>query len=754
MALPRDRSVTSSPPSAFGQYRVVHQVGAGVLGPVFRAYDPEHDRAVAIKAFSLDLTPEQARDLAADLARLPTLALGHPSMIAPLGAGADGSTAYLVEEYFVAESADVALKQYGPAPVPDAMRVVGQLAGALDVAAAALVHHGALHPRDILLAQHEVRLTGLGVVAALERVGFRTAARRPYAAPERLSGGPFGAAADIFSLACVSYELVTGRRPTLSGETVSVDTDSVQAADAGALAETFARALSLRPDDRHPSALSFAAALKHALTGEPLQTPAEFERPRSRRGAKGGHKAPILSLDADRAEVADPASPASDALAAQIAPEVRVADEPGVLPDDLPLAPPLGTPSTDDVRAAMQQYEAPAERTPALQPADEVGHTPLPSFLEAYRIAAAEESEPTLAVPMPPKVEVPEAEPPTALEPDFSDSDRRIEPTMAIPLAVFFRTPASAPRFTPAEPALPELLEPTTSDVPTDELPSPERPLPELPEPEAPVVEPAVGPLRLDELDFVRPSFAPAKPHREQAPMFASVSPPPDSSDAKPRIARVPMLGMLLVGMLLGFLAGYLVAPRHESAPPTSATVALRASPAPGLESQPGGTPRVTHAIGTPAQAAASSAAGEHAVQPRTSHPAGGTSEVTGSATPVKPEKLTARERRALRLEAQRDAVRAAAGARKANPARTGTSVEGSLLIVSKPPGAAVTLDGNPAGKTPLTLPTVTAGSHAIKLDLAGYNVWSTAIQVSAGQQGRVTASLERRSGEGRSMER
>lgn len=711
MALPRDMSVTSSPPSAFGRYRVVHQVGAGVLGPVFRGYDPEHDRAVAIKAFSLDLTPEQARDLAADLARLPTLALGHPSMIAPLGAGVDGSTAYLVEEYFVAESADVALKQYGPAPVPDAMRVVGQLAGALDVAAAALVHHGALHPRDILVAPHEVRLTGLGVVAALERVGFRTAARRPYAAPERLSGGPFGAAADIFSLACVSYELVTGRRPTLSGETVSVDTDAVQAADAGALAETFARALSLRPDDRHPSALSFAAALKHALTGEPLQTPAEPERPRSRRGAKGGRKAPILSLDADRAEVSDPASPASDALAAQTAPEVRVADEPGVLPDDLPLAPPLGTPSTDDVRAEMQQHEASAERTPALQPADQVGHTPLPSFLEAYRIAAAEEPEPTLAVSVPP----------AAPEPDLSDFDRRTEQTMAIPLVVPRLPPELVSRVTPAEPELRELHE---------------LPTPELPTPEPAVAKPAAGPLRLEDVDIVRPkdewgvtippSFAPVEPPRERAPMFASVSPPPNSPNAKPRAALVPMLGMLLVGILLGFPTGYLVAPRHESAPPTSATAAPPAAPA---------------------EAPASPVAGGQAVQPPASQPAGGTIEAARAATPVKTGTLSARERRVARLNAQRDAARAAAGVRKANPARTGTTVEGSLLIVSKPPGADVTLDGKPAGKTPLTLPTVTAGSHAIKLGLAGYNVWSSAIQVSAGQQSRVTASLERRPG-------
>ena len=170
--LTRETHAPSSPPSAFGRFRVVHQVGAGVLGPVFRAYDPETERTVALKSFPLDLTPEQANELAARLGRLATLDLGHPSLIVPVASGAEGSTAYLVEEYFVAESVDIALRQYGPAPVPDAVRLVGQLAGGLDFAAVAGVHHGALHPRDMLVAPHDVRLTGLGVAEALERVGF------------------------------------------------------------------------------------------------------------------------------------------------------------------------------------------------------------------------------------------------------------------------------------------------------------------------------------------------------------------------------------------------------------------------------------------------------------------------------------------------------------------------------------------------------------------------------------------------------
>jgi serine/threonine protein kinase len=250
---------------------------------VFRGYDPDHDRVVAIKALLLDLTPEQAIELAADLDRLSSITIDHPFIILPLGAGAAGSTVYVVEEYFVADSADVALKQYGPAPLPDALRLIGQLAGALDAAAAAGVHHGSLHPRDVLVAPHEVRLTGLGIVPALERVGFRAQVRRPYAAPERMAGGPITGASDVFSLACIAFELIAGHRPVPSGEAVIVDTSAIRSTDAAALAEVFARVLSGTPEDRHPSALAFAAALKHALTGAPLHEGAEVEFPRPRR---------------------------------------------------------------------------------------------------------------------------------------------------------------------------------------------------------------------------------------------------------------------------------------------------------------------------------------------------------------------------------------------------------------------------------------------------------------------------------------
>ena len=125
-----------------------------------------------------------------------------------------------------------------------------------------------------------------------------------------------------------------------------------------------------------------------------------------------------------------------------------------------------------------------------------------------------------------------------------------------------------------------------------------------------------------------------------------------------------------------------------------------------------------------------------------------------GPGTADKPSKTTERERRLARSRANRDVTTTAvakggAGAtavgQKASPGRAGTPVEGSLVIVSRPTGAHVLLDGRLVGTTPVTLTATKAGSHVVRLELTGYAVWLASVQVTAGTQNRVTASLERR---------
>src|SRR5215216_6377057 len=109
------------------------------------------------------------------------------------------------------------MRYYAPAPLEKALPFITQLAGAIDFARAAGVGHGALHPRDIFVTPDEARATGFGVVEALEEVGIRAPIRRPYTAPERIDGAAWGTAADVFSLAAITFELLTGRRPAGTG---------------------------------------------------------------------------------------------------------------------------------------------------------------------------------------------------------------------------------------------------------------------------------------------------------------------------------------------------------------------------------------------------------------------------------------------------------------------------------------------------------------------------------------------------------
>src|SRR5262245_27101641 len=88
----------AAPPEAFGPFRVLHQVGAGTLGPVFRAHDPDRDRLVAIKQFTLELPPERLPQLVSLFERLIAAELIHHAIAAPIATGIVGSSVYLAQE--------------------------------------------------------------------------------------------------------------------------------------------------------------------------------------------------------------------------------------------------------------------------------------------------------------------------------------------------------------------------------------------------------------------------------------------------------------------------------------------------------------------------------------------------------------------------------------------------------------------------------------------------------------------------------
>jgi hypothetical protein len=77
-------------------------------------------------------------------------------------------------------------------------------------------------------------------------------------------------------------------------------------------------------------------------------------------------------------------------------------------------------------------------------------------------------------------------------------------------------------------------------------------------------------------------------------------------------------------------------------------------------------------------------------------------------------------------------------------PRPAGEAFVGSLSVDSRPTGARVFLDGRLAGATPLLLPQIPAGEHAVRLEHDGYRRWSSSVRIVSGELNRVTASLER----------
>ena len=204
------------------------------------------------------------------------------------------------------------------------------MAEALDAAAHAGVHHGSLHPRDIIVTPGETHVTGLGVAEALERVGLHGPVRRPYVAPEREGGDEWGAPADIYSLAAIAYEVLTGRRALPGTDQPLPALNDLHVHDAAALRDVIELALDADPGRRPARARDFAAAVAAALS-ESAGAAAPGERAPDRRARKPRSRPPKLpGLDEPLTSHAGPAKgrPISGS------PIVPVPAAPGISPVD------------------------------------------------------------------------------------------------------------------------------------------------------------------------------------------------------------------------------------------------------------------------------------------------------------------------------------------------------------------------------------------------------------------------------------
>ncbi len=723
----------TAPPDAFGPFRVLHQIGVGVLGPVFRAYQPDPGRLVAVKQFRLDLPPESAHRFVAALEALIAADLTHLGITAPLAAGLVDNFPYLAMDFAAAESFDVVVRDYGPAPVAEALRIATQLGGALDFAAAVNVFHGSLHPRDVLVSTDDTRVTGLGIAHALEEVGLLPPIRRPYTAPERIAGLAWDRRADTFSLAALVYEMLFGRRIAGIGRDAAEAIPSTEGLDVYAMRTLFARALAEDPAERFETALAFADALHNAVT-QPGSAATPAKSPRTRKKASR----PALPLEPapDVAASVPDAAPALELRAAE------PLDRPARELEELP-----AVDTTHDASTAHDENIVAADAEP-----DQAGDEPPFGDVELRR---AEDDRYTL---------VDEGE--SALPETGAEIDAHVEPDARLDAGAVLGPDTSL------EPDV--LLEP---DVPLE----PDMPL----EPDgslAPVVRATTEP----EAPLSSPSVSPS---------FSSVA------LEQSRSAIWPLALALVVGLLVGFAFGYgagtrargSVAPQSASAestapPAVDSGASAAQAPAAGSTGQIPSSPRdgatAPPQETVPQRPAPAAAPPERRAPERgrllvRSTPAGARVLVDGRDVGATPVTLTsvafgahvvriahqgyvAAERRvrigsaqpAQSIEVELAAARPARGTTPAAaepertsglPAAAPGARAGSLMVDSRPVGARVFVDGRLVGTTPLLLDTVSAGDHAVRLEIDGFSTWSTTTRVVGGQRNRVSGSLEQR---------
>ena len=264
---------------SFGHYQLRRLIARTGMAELYEAEDTSQNRTVALKMFpaasgDADLrtwVQQQAQSIAK---------LTEPHLVRIHGCGEIDGVLYIDMQLIDGTELVTILKRFGPLNPARAVAIIRQVASALDAAHASGLLHRDVKPEDILITSGDfVYLVNFGVASAASEGGI-TDGRTPagtyaYMAPERFTSDTFDFRADIYSLACVLYECLTGATPYRR--------DSVETLIAGHLTQPVPRPSAQRPgvpeafdavisqgmakksEDRFPSAGDLASAAENAL---------------------------------------------------------------------------------------------------------------------------------------------------------------------------------------------------------------------------------------------------------------------------------------------------------------------------------------------------------------------------------------------------------------------------------------------------------------------------------------------------------
>jgi hypothetical protein len=264
----------------FGRYRLVELLGRGGMGEVWRAYDPTIDRVVALKVLPANFADDPVFQERFRREARAAAGLDEPHVVPIYDFGEIEGRLYVTMRLIRGRDLQLILRD-GPLEPRRAIGIIEQVAKALHAAHKVGLVHRDIKPSNILLDDDDFAyLIDFGIARAAGETALTstgaTVGTWAYMAPERFQGGTADARADIYALACVLYESLTGRPPFsgVSLEQIAVGhmlqppprPSALQHAVSARMDDVIATGMSKNPDQRYATTVELARAARDATT--------------------------------------------------------------------------------------------------------------------------------------------------------------------------------------------------------------------------------------------------------------------------------------------------------------------------------------------------------------------------------------------------------------------------------------------------------------------------------------------------------
>ena len=294
----------------FGHYQLQELLGRGGMGEVYRAYDTRTDRVVALKVLPHHMAQDTVFQQRFRRESQAAASLNDPHVVPIHGFGEIDGRLYLDMRLIEGKTlGDMLTDRERPIGPELAVEVVEQVGMALDAAHQAGLIHRDVKPSNILITEQDfVYLIDFGLARTAGEKGMTTAGSTlgtlAYMAPERFDGGQSDPRSDVYALACVLFEVLTGSRPypaesleqQIAGHLVSEPPrPSEFDPTLAAFDDVIAKGLAKKPGQRYQTGADLAAAARRALNA-PVRTGGRSGRHSARRASTGRRGRPSRRL--------------------------------------------------------------------------------------------------------------------------------------------------------------------------------------------------------------------------------------------------------------------------------------------------------------------------------------------------------------------------------------------------------------------------------------------------------------------------